>query len=156
MHKLKLAVLAFFFLPFFIQAKSIYHECMQLKNQLASQHRANIIWGSYTTASTISTDKIRIEGFDIPLINSDNMEETALLIGSPALYFHERTERENSKSQLIRFESDLLNEFEQQTILNGNIFELLKKSFDVSSKSIECEEVTANSVTLEHIDRLKK
>ncbi|MCF6442477.1 hypothetical protein L1077_23900 [Pseudoalteromonas luteoviolacea] len=119
-----------------------YSQCQQIKTNVKSQPNAYLKWSNYTVHDITSLDKIRFDGFDIPIVVTENMEESAFLFGeNPELVITSVEDNEDFKSQIVMLNSNLSESFNtaQPSIVQGSIFEILKKSLDITPSDFVCD-----------------
>ncbi|KID56974.1 hypothetical protein JF50_13960 [Pseudoalteromonas luteoviolacea] len=125
-----------------VSATNFFNQCKQVKANITSHLNADLKWSNYTVRIFTSLDKIRFEGFDIPLVVTENMEESALLFDeNPEFVMSSLEDDEYFKSQIVILNSNLLETFptKQPSFITGSLFDILKKSLDISSSDFVCD-----------------
>ncbi|KZN61960.1 hypothetical protein N473_20675 [Pseudoalteromonas luteoviolacea CPMOR-1] len=140
-----------------VSATSFSSQCQQIKANIKSHLNADLKWSNYTARTFTSLDKIRFEGFDIPLVVSENMEESALLFDeSPEFVMSSLEDDEYFKSQIVILNSNLLETFpaKHRSFITDSLFEMLKKSLDISSSDFVCDKARLDRDNLKNATAL--
>lgn len=140
-----------------VSATNFFSQCKQVKANITSHLNADLKWSNYTVRNFKSLDKIRFEGFDIPLVVTENMEESALLFDeNPEFVMSSLEDDEYFKSQIVILNSNLLETFptKQPSFITGSFFDILKKSLDISSSDFVCDKAKLDRDNLKSVAAL--
>ncbi|WP_394193483.1 hypothetical protein [Pseudoalteromonas atlantica] len=134
--------------PTIAMANDYKAQCHELKSVLKAKNNANLVWGDYSTSKLMAIEKILMNGFEVPIIVTENVEYSAFYgNNSPSLIIMDRDEgddEDDSKSQTLFFNSLLSQSAEEKfpPPFPDTVFEIIKESLSVTPDDVNCNITT--------------
>lgn len=134
--------------PTIAMANDYKAQCHELISILKAKNNANLVWDDYSTSQLMAIEKIQMNGFDVPVIVTKNVEYSAFYnSNSPGLTIMERDEDDDEggfKSQMLFFNSLLSQSTEKKfpPPFPDTIFEIIKESLSVTPDDVDCNITT--------------
>ena len=134
--------------PTIAMANDYKAQCHELKSALKAKNNANLVWDDYSTSQLMAIEKIQMNGFEVPVIVTENVEYSAFYdSNSPGLTIMERDEDDDEggfKSQMLFFNSLLSQSAEKKfpPPFPDTIFEIIKESLSVTPDDVNCNITT--------------
>ncbi|MEM5551453.1 hypothetical protein WNY63_11995 [Pseudoalteromonas neustonica] len=130
--------------PTITMANDYKAQCYELKSALKAKNNANLVWDDYSTSKLMAIEKIQMNGFEVPIIVTENVEYSAFYdSNSPGLTIMERDEDDDEggfKSQILFFNSLLSQSAEKKfpPPFPDTVFEIIKESLSVTPDDVNC------------------
>lgn len=134
--------------PTIAMANDYKAQCHELINILKAKNNANLVWGDYSTSKLMAIEKIQMNGFEVPIVVTENVEYSAFYgSNSPSLTIMERDEGDDEddfKSQILFFNSLLSQSAEEKfpPPFPDTVFEIIKESLSVTPDDVNCNITT--------------
>ncbi|BDF95847.1 hypothetical protein [Pseudoalteromonas sp. KAN5] len=134
--------------PTITMANDYKVQCHELINILKAKNNANLVWGDYSTSKLMAIEKIQMNGFEVPIIVTENVEYSAFYdSNSSGLTIMERDEDDDEggfKSQILFFNSLLSQSAEKKfpPPFPDTVFEIIKESLSVTPDDVNCNITT--------------
>lgn len=134
--------------PTIAMANDYKAQCHELINILKAKNNANLVWGDYSTSKLMAIEKIQMNGFEVPIIVTENVEYSAFYdSNSSGLTIMERDEDDDEggfKSQILFFNSLLSQSAEKKfpPPFPDTVFEIIKESLSVTPDDVNCNITT--------------
>lgn len=138
--------------PTIAMANDYKAQCHELKSVLKAKNNANLVWDDYSTSQLMAIEKIQMNGFEVPIIVTENVEYSAFYgNNSPSLIIMDRDEdddEDDSKSQTLFFNSLLSQSAEEKfpPPFPDTVFEIIKESLSVTPDDVNCNITTSEEM----------
>lgn len=138
--------------PTIAMANDYKAQCHELISILKAKNNANLVWGDYSTSKLMAIERIQMNGFEVPIIVTENVEYSAFYgNNSPSLIIMDRDEdddEDDSKSQTLFFNSLLSQSAEEKfpPPFPDTVFEIIKESLSVTPDDVNCNITTSEEM----------